>query len=113
VIIYSIWCEWDIGINQNLYTNQNLAIKEAKAALENSGIEESYEVLLEDGYIGLEPMEVKGSIHVLVPNNDHSFYGAVLGYEDVVEDPGGDFWEFHEGETVPEGGDVFKALVAR
>lgn len=111
--IYSIWCEWDIGINRELYTNQALAIKDIKAALKNCGIEESYEELVEERLVGIEPREVKGKIHVLVPRGDRSFYQAMVDYETVVEDPGGDHWEYFEDDIVPEGGEVYEALTVR
>lgn len=111
--IYSVWCEWDIGINRELYTNKALAINDIKDALKECGIEESYEDLLEEHLIGIEPREVKGKLHVLVPSDDHSFYRATVDYETVVEDPGGDYWEYFEGDIVPEGGEVYKALVVR
>ena len=111
--VYTVWCEWDIGLNDAIFGNYDLAVSETKKCLEYSGIEEPFEELLAENLVGIESKEVRGIIPVLVPGSDHSFYSGTIAYETVMESPGGDFYEYAGSEYVPEGFSVYKAPVVR
>ncbi|MNC06473.1 hypothetical protein D3C75_539860 [compost metagenome] len=56
--MYTVWCEWDIGIEGKIFANYEVAEKHAVINLEACGIEESFEELDRDGLIGIEGVEV-------------------------------------------------------
>lgn len=51
--VYQVWCEWDIGLEYELYETEESAIRAAENALVDTGVEETYEEL-EDDLIGLK-----------------------------------------------------------
>lgn len=59
--VMTILCEWDIGINDNVYATEELAREAAKAALLDCGIEETMDELEDDGLISFESNHVIGS----------------------------------------------------
>ena len=56
--MYSVWCEWDIGLEGKIFATEEVAIKHAKYNLEACDIEESYEELEDEGLIGVDSLEV-------------------------------------------------------
>lgn len=59
--MYTIWCEWDIGVEGLVFATKEVAIKHANINLEACGIEEDYDDLRGQGLIGLDSVEI---IHV-------------------------------------------------
>lgn len=56
--MYTVWCEWDIGIEGKVFATKEVAVKHAIINLEACGIEESYDELKDDGLIGLDSVEI-------------------------------------------------------
>lgn len=56
--MYSIWCEWDIGVEGKIFANYEVAEKHAAINLADCGIEESFEELEDERLIGIEAVEV-------------------------------------------------------
>lgn len=56
--MYSIWCEWDIGVEDKIFATYDVAKVHALANLEACGIEETFEELKTEGLIGIEAVEV-------------------------------------------------------
>ena len=59
--VITILCEWDIGINDNVYATEELAREAAKTALLDCDIEETMDELEDDGLISFESNRVIGS----------------------------------------------------
>jgi hypothetical protein len=51
--LYTAWCEWEIGENGMLFYSLEDFEVWAVAALKHTGIEDSFDELLADGFIGL------------------------------------------------------------
>lgn len=56
--MYSVWCEWDIGINEYIFATYEVAKAHALSNLEACGIEETFEELESEGLIRIEAVEV-------------------------------------------------------
>ena len=56
--VYKVWCEWDIGLGDVVFSKWSVAEAHAIEALESCGIEESYTELEDSGMIGVESLEV-------------------------------------------------------
>lgn len=56
--MYTVWCEWDIGIEGLVFTTKEVAIRHANINLEACGIDEDYDELRGQGLIGLNVVEV-------------------------------------------------------
>lgn len=56
--MFSVWCEWDIGVEDKVFSTWEVAVKHAKLNLEACNIEESFEELKADGYIGIDHVEI-------------------------------------------------------
>lgn len=56
--MYTVWCEWDIGIEGKVFATKEVAVKHAIINLEACGIEETYYELKDDGLIGLDSVEI-------------------------------------------------------
>lgn len=56
--MYSIWCEWDIGVEGKIFAEKWVAERHARVNLEACGIEETFEELKDEGLIGIEAVEV-------------------------------------------------------
>lgn len=56
--MYSIWCEWDIGVEDKIFATYEVAERHATINLEACGIEESFEELEDERLIGIEAVEV-------------------------------------------------------
>lgn len=56
--MYTVRCEWDIGIEGLVFTTKEVAIRHANINLEACGIEEDYDELHDGGLIGLNVVEV-------------------------------------------------------
>lgn len=59
--VVTMWCEWDIGCNEDVFDNIGTAHAIAEQALLDCGIDESLDQLLEEGLIGFEHKEVRTS----------------------------------------------------
>jgi hypothetical protein len=57
--VTKMWCEWDIGINDDLFASDDLARRVAAEALADSGVEESLDDVLKEGLIGFDTVEVR------------------------------------------------------
>ncbi|MGR3967835.1 hypothetical protein FW800_25730 [Pseudomonas sp. 910_23] len=57
--VTKIWCEWDIGVNECLWTTEAAAMKDVAEALTGVGIEEPIEELLSAGLLGFEQVIVR------------------------------------------------------
>jgi NTP pyrophosphatase (non-canonical NTP hydrolase) len=55
--MYTIWCEWDIGQGAQAYTEEG-AKRAARTMWDLQDMEESFDEVWDDGYIGIEPIEV-------------------------------------------------------
>lgn len=58
MIVYTMWCEWDIGINSNIWANLDLLYRDAKEALESCGIYETFEELEDEGLFGTDAIKI-------------------------------------------------------
>jgi hypothetical protein len=56
--MYTVWCEWDIGIEGKVFATEEVAIKHANENLEACGIDEQYDELRAEGLIGLDSVEI-------------------------------------------------------
>lgn len=56
--MYTVWCEWDIGVEGKVFAERWVAIRHARAALIDCNIESTFDELYEAGMIGLKDMEV-------------------------------------------------------
>lgn len=56
--VTTVWCEWDIGISDSVFLNEEVAREHATRALESCGVEETIEELEEEGLLGFETKEV-------------------------------------------------------
>lgn len=56
--MYTVWCEWDIGIEGKVFATKEVAIKHANDNLEACGIDEKYDELRSEGLIGLDNVEI-------------------------------------------------------
>lgn len=56
--MYSIWCEWDIGIEGKIFSTLEVAEKHARINLEACGIDETFEELTDERLIGFDEVEV-------------------------------------------------------
>lgn len=56
--MYRVWCEWDIGVEDKIFSTKEVAIRHAIINLEACGIEETYDELYEERLIGLDVVEV-------------------------------------------------------
>lgn len=56
--MYTVWCEWDIGIEGKVFATKEVAVKHAIINLEACGIEETYDELKDAGLIGLDSVEI-------------------------------------------------------
>jgi len=56
--MYSIWCEWDIGVEGKIFSEVWVAVRHARANLEACNIDESFEELKDEGLIGIDKVEV-------------------------------------------------------
>ena len=57
---YKPWCEWDIGLDHEVFTSEVTLIAAQKKALEDQDIEESWEELSEAGLIGHDKIDLTG-----------------------------------------------------
>jgi len=51
-----LWCEWDFGQDEYLFKSEAEAVKWFD---EESGCEDSYSDLIEDGLVGIDWIEIK------------------------------------------------------
>ena len=58
MIVYQIWCEWDIGLEDVVFRTEESAWANAKQALVDCKIDDDFDDLKADGYIGLERLKV-------------------------------------------------------
>ena len=62
--VFKIWCEWDIGINEDIFISYDVAVKHIEKAIANCGLiddnPEDYtvEALLDEGLLGIEKVWV-------------------------------------------------------
>lgn len=56
--MYTVWCEWDIGLESKVFATKEIAIKYANEALKLCDFEEDYDELSGEGLIGLESVEI-------------------------------------------------------
>ena len=56
--MYTVWCEWDIGIEGKVFAERWVAERHARLNLEACDIEESFEELKADGMIGINKLEM-------------------------------------------------------
>jgi hypothetical protein len=56
--MYSIWCEWDIGVEGKIFASYEVAKAHALYNLEACGIEETFEELEGERLIGIKAVEV-------------------------------------------------------
>jgi len=56
--MYSIWCEWDIGVEGKIFASYDVAEKHAIINLEACGITETFEELEDERLIGIDAVEV-------------------------------------------------------
>ncbi len=58
--VYAVWCEWDIGLNDVVFTSKEVAKRSVKEALVDCGTEGSVDELCNKGLLGYTKMEVIG-----------------------------------------------------
>lgn len=56
--MYTVWCEWDIGIEGLVFATREVAIRHAKINLEACGVDETFDELYDEGLIGLDDAEI-------------------------------------------------------
>ena len=56
--VYKVWCEWEIGLEDVVFSERRVAEIHAMKALEDCGIEESYAELKDEGLISVDSLEV-------------------------------------------------------
>lgn len=56
--MYTVWCEWDIGVEGKVFSTYEVAERHARINLAACRIEETFEELRDDSYIGIEELEV-------------------------------------------------------
>ena len=58
MIVYKVWCEWDIGLEGVMFASEEAARRDVKAALKDSDVEESLQELEDEGLVSFEAMRV-------------------------------------------------------
>lgn len=56
--VFTFECEWDIGINENIYATEEVLRRDVAQALKACGIDESLEECEEEGYISIDSNSV-------------------------------------------------------
>lgn len=63
--VFKIWCEWDIGINDDIFISYEIAARNINIAIEECGVAEddpdgdySIEALMDEGLLDIEEVEV-------------------------------------------------------
>lgn len=56
--MYTVWCEWEIGIEGKVFATKEVAIRHAKMNLEACGVDETFDELYDNGLIGLDDVEI-------------------------------------------------------
>ncbi|QHJ79338.1 MAG: hypothetical protein [Bacteriophage sp.] len=56
--VIRIWCEWDIGNENIVFSDFDIARQWADQAIKDSGLEESMEELEQHGLIGFEQLKL-------------------------------------------------------
>lgn len=56
--VYKVWCEWEIGVEDVVYSSYEVAKKNAVECLKCSDIEESFDDLEKQRCIGIELVQV-------------------------------------------------------
>jgi hypothetical protein len=59
VKVVTFWCEWDIGLEGEVFSDHDAAVRHVTQALKNSGIEEPVDELEDQGLVGFEEKEVR------------------------------------------------------
>lgn len=58
MIVYQIWCEWDINTEDLVFKTAESAWEYAKKALIAADINDDFEDLKTEGYVGLKRLKV-------------------------------------------------------
>lgn len=58
LIVYRMYCEWDIGCNECIWLDPDKAWEDIVQAMEDCGIEDDIEELIDNGLVGLEGVVV-------------------------------------------------------
>ena len=56
--VIRIWCEWDIGNENIVFSDFDIARQWADQAIKDAGLEESMEELEQDGLIGFKQVQL-------------------------------------------------------
>lgn len=61
--VFKIWCEWDIGINDDIFASYEIAVSNVEKALSACNFDDedgdySVETLVDEGLLGIEECEV-------------------------------------------------------
>ena len=56
--VFTFECEWDIGINENIYSSEELLRRDVAEALASCGMLETVEECKDEGYLTIELQEV-------------------------------------------------------
>ena len=57
--VTTFWCEWDIGINDDIFIDEEVARVAVAAALTDMDIDETVEELEDQGLLGFDNVEVR------------------------------------------------------
>ncbi len=52
--VVTVWCEWDVDADKELYTTEELARAHMAKALVDCGIDDPLEELVKQGYVSFE-----------------------------------------------------------
>jgi hypothetical protein len=55
--VYQIYSEWDIGLENHIFSTKEVARSWAITALKDSGIEEPFDELFEENLIGFQELD--------------------------------------------------------
>lgn len=58
LVVYRMYCEWDIGCNDRLWLDPDQAWEDIVGAMEDCGIDDDIEDLIAEGLVGLEGVVV-------------------------------------------------------
>ncbi len=58
MIVYTFWCEYDLGLNDKIYKEESTLRKEVINALDSCGMEETLQELEDDGLFYVESQEL-------------------------------------------------------
>ena len=56
--VVKVWCEWDVGAQNDIYATEDLAYLHMREALKDCDIDDPIDLLIEKGLVSFETVKV-------------------------------------------------------